>query len=105
MRRNDHLLRAGTDLRRLVAIPSVSARAQNLPECAEAVRDLLDGAGFQTEIHSGGIGPFVVGEIGDGPLSVMVYNHYDVQPEDPISAWHSPPFEPTPRDGRLFGRG
>ncbi|WP_247654679.1 MULTISPECIES: M20/M25/M40 family metallo-hydrolase [Microvirga] len=99
------MLRAATDLRRLVAIPSVSARAQNLPECAEAVRDLLDGAGFQTEIHPGGIGPFVVGEIGEGPLSVMVYNHYDVQPEDPLPLWDSPPFELSERGGRWYGRG
>ena len=101
----EHLERAREDLRRLVSIPSVSARAENLSECAEAVRGLLSGTGFRTEIHHGDIGPFVVGEIGDGPLVVMVYNHYDVQPEDPVSLWHSPPFEMTERDGRWYGRG
>ncbi|QRM30965.1 M20/M25/M40 family metallo-hydrolase [Microvirga sp. VF16] len=102
---NEHVVRAREDLRRLVGIPSVSARGEFLSECAEAARDLLGGAGFRTEIHPGDIGHFVVGEIGEGPLTVMVYNHYDVQPEDPVSLWHSPPFEMTERDGRWYGRG
>jgi acetylornithine deacetylase/succinyl-diaminopimelate desuccinylase-like protein len=102
---NDHFIRALNDLRRLVSLQSVSARGDNLVECAQAVRDLLDGAGFQTEISDGGIGPYVVGEIGAGPLTVMIYNHYDVQPEDPVALWHSPPFELTERDGRWYGRG
>jgi acetylornithine deacetylase/succinyl-diaminopimelate desuccinylase-like protein len=101
----ENLLRAREDLRRLVGIPSVSARGEGLSECAHAVRDLLAGAGFETEICAGEIGPFVVGEIGDGPLTVIVYNHYDVQPEEPVSLWHSPPFEMSERDGRWYGRG
>jgi acetylornithine deacetylase/succinyl-diaminopimelate desuccinylase-like protein len=100
-----HFLRAREDLRRLVAIPSVSARSESLPECADAVRNLLAGAGFRTEIHPGEIGPFVVGEVGSGPLTVMIYNHYDVQPEDPVSLWNSPPFDLSERDGRWYGRG
>lgn len=102
---NDHLLKAREELRCLVAIPSVSARGEKLVECAEAVRDLLVEAGFETEIQPGDVGPFVVGEIGSGPITVMIYNHYDVQPEDPVSLWHSPPFAMSERDGRWYGRG
>lgn len=102
---HDHLLKASEELRRLVAIPSVSARGEKLVECAEAVRDLLAEAGFNTEIQPGEVGPFVIGETGSGPLTVMIYNHYDVQPEDPVSLWHSPPFEMSERDGRWYGRG
>ncbi|HLM39931.1 MAG TPA: M20/M25/M40 family metallo-hydrolase [Microvirga sp.] len=101
----DHFLRAKEDLRLLLAIPSVSARSENLAECAAAVRRLLAEAGFRTEIHSGEVGPFVVGEAGSGPLTVMIYNHYDVQPEDPVPLWNSPPFELSERDGRWYGRG
>ncbi|WP_201830147.1 M20/M25/M40 family metallo-hydrolase [Microvirga zambiensis] len=102
---NDHFLRALDDLRHLVSLPSVSARGDNLVECAQVVRDLLDEAGFQTELCGGEIGPYVVGETGAGPLTVMIYNHYDVQPEDPIALWQSPPFELTEREGRWYGRG
>ncbi len=102
---HDHLVRASEELRCLVAIPSVSARGEKLVECAQAVRYLLAEAGFDTEIQPGDVGPFVIGEIGSGPLTVMIYNHYDVQPEDPVSLWHSPPFEMSERDGRWYGRG
>ncbi|WP_230534120.1 M20/M25/M40 family metallo-hydrolase [Microvirga roseola] len=101
----EHLLQAQEDLRRLVAIPSVSARGEGLAECAETVRDLLADAGFQTGIHPGKVGPFVVGECGSGPITIMIYNHYDVQPEDPVDLWHSPPYKLSERDGRWFGRG
>jgi acetylornithine deacetylase/succinyl-diaminopimelate desuccinylase-like protein len=102
---NHHLLRAREDLRRLVAIPSVSARGEKLSECADAVRHMLDEAGFRTEIHAGQVGPFVVGEVGSGPLTIMIYNHYDVQPEDPVALWQSAPFALSERDGRWYGRG
>jgi acetylornithine deacetylase/succinyl-diaminopimelate desuccinylase-like protein len=51
--------------------------------------------------------PVVYGEwLGaPGKLTVLVYGHYDVQPPDPLEKWHSPPFAPTVRDGRLYARG
>lgn len=102
---SETLASAILDLARLVAIPSVSARGEGLDECARTVAQMLDDAGFQTEIHAGSVAPFVLGEIGDGPFTVLIYNHYDVQPEDPVDLWTDQPFELTERDGRLYGRG
>ncbi|MFZ0218505.1 MAG: M20/M25/M40 family metallo-hydrolase [Candidatus Dormiibacterota bacterium] len=42
---------------------------------------------------------------GDGAQTVTLYGHYDVQPPDPLEEWHTPPFEPTVRDGYVYARG
>ena len=50
--------------------------------------------------------PAVWGELrGASDWTLLLYNHYDVQPVDPIELWESPPFEPTLRDGKVFARG
>ncbi|WP_246777590.1 M20/M25/M40 family metallo-hydrolase [Rhizobium sp. BG4] len=101
----DILAAAVKDLSDLVAIPSVSARGEGMEACADSIERLLTEAGFATEQHSGDVGPFVVGETGDGPFTLVIYNHYDVQPEDPVDLWTAPPFTLSERDGRLYGRG
>ncbi|PWS37191.1 dipeptidase [Falsiroseomonas bella] len=60
---------------------------------------LLDAPGGQPAVFGAwtGAGP-------DKP-TIMIYGHYDVQPADPLELWHSPPFEPTIRDGRIYARG
>jgi acetylornithine deacetylase/succinyl-diaminopimelate desuccinylase-like protein len=49
--------------------------------------------------------PLVVGEIGNGPRTVNLVQHYDVQPSVPLELWTAPPYEPEVRDGRLYARG
>jgi acetylornithine deacetylase/succinyl-diaminopimelate desuccinylase-like protein len=87
--------------------PSVSAEARALGETAELVETLLTGTGFETQqLVVDGAPPAVYGKLaGDGDASLLLYNHYDVQPVDPLELWESPPFEPTLRDGRLYARG
>ena len=101
----DILAAARNDLSALVAIPSVSARGEGMEACADEVERLLAEAGFSTGQHKGDVGPFVVGETGDGPFTLVIYNHYDVQPEDPVDEWVTPPFSPDVRDGRVYARG
>ena len=93
--------------RELCRKPSVSAEERALGETADLVETLLKAAGFETrQLEVDGAPPAVYGELaGEGDASLLLYNHYDVQPVDPIELWDSPPFEPTLRDGRLYARG
>ena len=81
--------------------PSVSAEGRALDETAELVQELLAGAGFETrQLRSNRSAPAVYGDQpGRAGYTVLFYNHYDVQPVDPVERWDSPPFEPTLRDG------
>ncbi len=100
-------------LKQLVSIPSIATQGYPREQVLEAARTTeaqLKAAGFQQvrqlEELSGGY-PAVYGEI-DGPPgtpTVLLYAHYDVQPPGRAQEWNSPPFEPTERNGRLYGRG
>ena len=101
-------------LPRLVAfarIPSVStdpAYAHGMRAARTLLTERLAAVGFHNvgTIEAGGH-PAVVAEWmgAPGAPTYLVYGHYDVQPPDPVEAWWSPPFEPTVREGRLYGRG
>jgi acetylornithine deacetylase/succinyl-diaminopimelate desuccinylase-like protein len=87
--------------------PSVSAQGQALEETADLVEQLLAEAGFETrQLRADNGAPAVYGEqAGRSGYTLLLYNHYDVQPVDPLDQWHSPPFELSERDGKLFARG
>ena len=99
------------DLEDLVRIQSVSAdpaRAAEVQRSAEAVRALFDAEGFETRIATadGGAPAVIAHKAGpDGAPTVLLYAHHDVQPENDHAEWDSPPFEPTERGDRLYGRG
>ncbi len=99
------------ELLELLRIPSVSARSEHkedMQHCAEMVKKRLLEAGADTvEIYATPGHPVVYGEkmIDAAKPTVLVYGHYDVQPADPLELWHSAPFEPTIKDGKIFARG
>src|SRR5689334_15668742 len=94
-------------LQRLARLPSVSAHQESLPETANLVEELARAVGTETEqIPLEGGPPLVYGKIaGTGPRTLQLYNHYDVQPADPLDLWHSDPWAAEVRDGKIFGRG
>jgi len=91
----------------LCALPSVSAERSGLEETAGRVEQLLAESGFAArQLRVDGAAPAVYGELpGRSPYTLLLYNHYDVQPADPLDLWDSPPFSPAIRDGCLFARG
>ena len=99
------------DLEALVRIESVWAdhgRRDEVHRTAEMVSKLLSQAGFDDirTVSEGGA-PAVIARrpAPEGAPTVLLYAHHDVQPEGDESKWASAPFEPTERDGRLYGRG
>lgn len=95
-------------LRDLVALPSVSAKHESLPETAKLIADALRGLGAEVLYDDTYFAPFIIGKLtSDVPQAptVIIYNHYDVQPAEPLDLWHSDPWQLTEKDGKLYGRG
>ena len=100
-----------SELLELLRIPSVSARGEHkddMKKCAEEVKQSLLNAGAdKAEIYPTKGHPVIYGEkiIDAGKPTILVYGHYDVQPPDPLNLWHSGPFEPVIKDGKIYARG
>jgi acetylornithine deacetylase/succinyl-diaminopimelate desuccinylase-like protein len=86
--------------------PSIAAQNVGMREMARKVLARLVLLGAQARIiEVEGGAPVVYGEIGNGTRTLMIYNHYDVQPPDPLELWETGPWDATVRDGKLFARG
>jgi acetylornithine deacetylase/succinyl-diaminopimelate desuccinylase-like protein len=99
------------ELLELLRIPSVSADSKykgDVARCADAVHAALLAAGCtKAEVCPTAGHPIVYGEIiiDEKLPTVLVYGHYDVQPADPLDLWHSGPFDPVIKDGKIYARG
>ena len=87
----------------LLSQPSVSHERADVRRCATLLCDLLQQEGVAAEVMETQGNPVVYGEIAGvrDDVSVVLYNHYDVKPIEPLAAWQSEPFTPTFRRGRV----
>ncbi|HZD72210.1 MAG TPA: M20/M25/M40 family metallo-hydrolase [Actinomycetes bacterium] len=90
-----------------VAQPSISATGEGVVAAAGMAADLMRSVGLEAQVLSTAGSPIVLGRCAGAPgaARALVYGHYDVQPPGPIGDWHSPPFAPQVRQGRIYGRG
>jgi acetylornithine deacetylase/succinyl-diaminopimelate desuccinylase-like protein len=96
------------DLIRLCRQPSISAQKVGMPEMAQLLAQVMGEYGIKTQILPVPKSkfPVVYGEVaGESAVTLLFYDHYDVQPPEPLELWTSPPFEPVQREGKLFARG
>ena len=99
------------DLQTLIRQPSVSAKKQGLVECANLVAEIMRKAGITSEVmylDDNGVPPMVYGEVrsrSNPEKTILFYNHYDVQPEEPLELWNDEPFSGKVDGNFIFGRG
>lgn len=85
--------------------PSIAAQNVGIRETAHMVAQLMQEVGVTPRSYGTDGAPVIYGTAGSGSRTLLIYNHYDVQPPEPLEEWHSPPFAAEIRDGRLFARG
>ena len=99
------------DLKTLIRQPSISAKKQGLVECANLVAKIMRKAGINSEVlylDDKSIPPIVYGELkskSNPNKTILFYNHYDVQPEEPLELWENDPFSGKVEGNYVFGRG
>ncbi len=94
------------ELCELVSQPSISARLEGLEYCSQLVAQALSKRGFEIQIFQTANAPIIFAERkGRVDKTLLIYNHYDVVPPEPLDLWDTPPFEPVLRDGKIYGRG
>lgn len=94
-------------LQRMLQQPSIAAQGVGMTEMAAMVQADMDALGFETAQYDtrGGF-PVVYGEkAGTSEKSLVFYDHYDVQPADPLDLWTSDPWSGEIRDGKIYARG
>jgi acetylornithine deacetylase/succinyl-diaminopimelate desuccinylase-like protein len=91
----------------LIRQPSISAQNVGVAECAALLKSQMEAIGIPARILPTTGHPVVFGELAspEARRTILIYGHYDVQPPDPLDLWNTPPFEPTIKDGRIWGRG
>ncbi|MEE9241620.1 MAG: M20/M25/M40 family metallo-hydrolase, partial [Nitrosopumilaceae archaeon] len=99
-----------SNLQQLIRQPSVSAKNEGIEECAILVSKILKKSGIQSQILrlKKGVASVVFGEVKskqNPTKTLLFYNHYDVQPVEPIELWKHKPFSGKIEGNKIFGRG
>lgn len=104
---DQHARRFLDEFGRFVGQPSVAADMRGVQAMAELVAARFRQLDAAVTVYPTSGSPVVYAEIGPqhAARTLLIYNHYDVQPEDPVELWHTPPFEMVIRDGVIYGRG
>lgn len=93
-------------LKKITSQPSVSAQNLGIEEMVQLVKETLEDLGVITEIIKTNGFPIVYGELGKHKKRTLTfYNHYDVQPPEPLDEWNTEPFTPTIKGDRIYARG
>lgn len=98
------------DLQTLIRQPSVSAKNEGITQCANLVSKMLNSSFIPSQVLrlKKGIAPLVYGQVdskSNPDRTLLFYNHYDVQPVEPLELWDDPPFGGTVRGNKVYGRG
>jgi acetylornithine deacetylase/succinyl-diaminopimelate desuccinylase-like protein len=99
-----------SDLQKLIRQPSVSAKNLGLVECSRLIVQMMKKSGIHTELlyTKKGVPPAIYGEVKskqNSKKTLLFYNHYDVQPEEPVELWNDKPFSGKIIGNKIFGRG
>jgi len=100
--------RAIAELQRMIRQPSVAAQGVGIAETVALVTELIKGSGGTVQVLTDGVpgNPVIYAEFeGEGEATLLFYDHYDVQPAEPLHEWTTEPFCGEIREGKIFGRG
>jgi acetylornithine deacetylase/succinyl-diaminopimelate desuccinylase-like protein len=103
----EHFEEMVEELRNFCSTPTLAGQKIGLVEGVAAVREMLEPLGARTSVVpvEGDGPPVVLAELGEGERTLLFYNHYDVQPPEPLELWESPPYAGDVRGGRFYARG
>jgi acetylornithine deacetylase/succinyl-diaminopimelate desuccinylase-like protein len=105
---DDEFDRALSELQALVKQPSVAAQTLGIPETVAIVGRLVEASGGTAKVLTEGVdgNPIIYALFeGESDRTLLFYNHYDVQPVEPLHEWTTDPWGGEVKDGRIFGRG
>ena len=93
-------------LSRVIRIPTCFYKQHDSSPMVALLTREFEARGYSVQVFPTAGAPIVVAELDrKSAKTLLFYNHYDVQPEEPLSEWQSPPYELTLRHDRLYGRG